>query len=602
MNQIAVVFPNINFPIYYNQNDQVILTYREPNVLLLGENTDLNILCEATVADPVSTTNLKIIPSLTARIQPHENQSHKPIDLQNFLYLNWSVAQKFQIKENEPYLLELQFPKLIRLSANFHKFCNRFRKIQYQLSELGTANLNVPKQFPVLIRVKDNLPNDFVLETILGHPNIFTSKTMIQSLKISESQIAKISPLEDFKNNRVLFLEETVKLAKYKILVLILANPYNSQIKLLGDCRKQLIAAIMDEQQKDAVLYDQQLIFLNDALMMLKIFEKVPDGTLKEIKLLHLRLNVEKLKAKKAEIEKVLNEVITTDAGDNLKFDPIKPGRFKEIMEIYDEKLKVSSKKMTQFIYKGFHQKELVELRCALKEGCSQVLMLKGLVGSGKSTIIDRLFQSNETQFFSKARISFKELMSPTNPEESASLVLIRKYVKLNFELAVLNQPSILVLEDIDVICKHKDRIDAMNPEEGILADTTSALLKDLMKDILDLGYSVCVYILVTTRGADFLSEEFNKVKKKEIAIDKISTEGKVGFLASELEQFGTHIKDEQLKLLEMFNLQNLVVLREKLSRELELYPKEEVPPKKADSIFQSHLDTLCNSISTVSR
>ena len=569
---------------------------------MLGENIDLNILCEAIVADSTITTSLKIIPSLTVRIQSLENHANRPIDLQNYLYINWAVGQKFQIKENEPYLLELQFPKLVRLASNFQKFCNRFRQIQYQMHDAENINFNAPKQFPVLIRFKDNLPNDFLLDTTLGHPNIFAPKLMIQSLKMTESQIAKITPLEDFKNNRVMFLDETIKLSKYKILVRLLANPFNSQSKVLGDCKKQLIAAIMDEQQKDAVLYDKQLIFLSDSLMRLRIFEKSPDGLLKDIKLLHFKLNPEKLKAKKAEIEKVLNEVITTDLGDNNKLDEIRPGRSKEILEIYDEKLKAASKKNANFIYKGFHQKELTELRCALKEGTSQILMLKGLVGSGKSTIAERLFQSDETHFFSKARVHFKELLSPKNPEESASVVLIRKYLRLNFELAILNQPSILVLEDVDVICKHKDRIDAMNPEEGILAETTSALLKDLMKEVLALEHNVCVYVLITTRGGDFLSEEFGKVKKKEIAVEKISTESKVGFLSSELEQFGTHIKDEQLKMLEMFNLQNLVVLREKLSRELELYPKEEVTPKKADAIFQSHLDALCNSMSTVSR
>ena len=581
LNQISVLYEGVKFPMYYNEYNYVLLTYKSKVKMTYGciaTDAKINILCleeEKKEEDGERSRTSKQSKQSGVKQQSLGKVNFKvkvrkeipqEIFTENYLYVDSEVALKYGLKEEKLYRIYVKNSFWRKKEKSFAKFVRYYKK----MANTKTTDYPNPKKleysFLAYLKFEQGQSNHLDFEDeekSMNYITVYPGTKLVKKLsRQDEIQIDLDENIKDFSSCRIIDMKDEHFVQKLNISVYVLY----SQTANEGNNIKQRLLAQLEEQlyqnKKEALLLSNQLFYSGGSICLVRINERTPEKKFHEIELLKLTnqsqkpLSNEDLK----QHLNILSDIIEIKSDIKLEELGLSSKRVEKMMKKYGG---VLEKKEEAFEFYRQEAKTAADLFA--KDKSNKVLLVSGPKKAGKTNFIKRLKKTLGDDCY-WSYIDFKEFISPEKDIERFSLPLIKKFIEYKFDSLILRTGGVLALDNVHLLCKHLERIDSMNSHEIIISESLSnyivAKMKILKKSELNFNF------VLSSEGESFLNERLKKRVTDQINLKSIDIFEKKAFIQKIFDdQFVEHSSksiEEIVELTEFMNINAFILLKKK--------------------------------------
>ena len=591
MNQVAVLFHEMTFPIYYNQFNYVIVTYKsnDPNpFVLLTENSQLNIFClevPKSKEDQKNNIGSDIKKQIYFKIIDKEpNQELELFD--SYLYINEELANKLKIDENQPYISAPAYKVWKKMDKSYKSFVNEMQKIKSHQNQ--SKKFHEKPKFQIVFFKK--------LPTI---QHINQDKDYINSLQISKwfrvsrrlkkrdmLDINLTEKLEDFSKIRIIDMNHQILFIRLRIIV----NVYNSNnledFKITEEIIKLKLINNIISSQNSPILYDKQLILIEKLICIIKILENNADSKINVIDILKINLKIPKDQEQIKDIKTKLSDMIIINFShfhDKLVSEKRLEYYISKINKSND-KLRTINKSDQIFFTSEFNQ--IMNITSLwLHDKTPFCHLIYGPKLGGKTSMALRI-KNQLKNCINYQFIDFNQFLNFDKNSGNISLAMIKAYLNLKFNIASIKQPTLLILDNIDSLCKNISRIDSLNSNEILISECLSALIKDNYKNMKNSNGNISIIFI--SEGRDHLNDQLLKIINDSTQLKKLNYEERKNYIKSILEHLSKEDSEEiinqEISLTENMNIAALKAIKDNFDNQIQLLETQKKNNPKLNS------------------
>ena len=571
LNQISVLYDGVKFPVYYNEHNSVILTYKAKGNLphgCISTDAKVTILCleeEKKEEDDgqMSQMSQKSVPNgikqnfgrIDFRIKVRHEVPHD-LSAENYLYIDSETAQKYGYKEEKLYRVHVKNSFWRKKEKSFGKYARYYRKVTNTKSNDYPNPKKLDYSFLSYLKI-DNREES-------SHPYITVYPARKLAARLSRQDEIQIDPdeeIKDFSSIRRYDIRNTL-LQKITIAVYVLHNESQNAAKHIRQKLAEQLKERIYQQKKEILLINNQLFKIDNHICLIKITERTPEKKFNEVEMLKLTNMKVGPEAANKNHEDELESIL--EVKSDVKFEELGLSikRIEKMLRKFS-----GSVEHKEVAPNDFYKKELKKACDVLRnKDNTQVLLVAGPKKSGKSNFIKRLKKDLGDEFY-WSNVDFKEFISAEKDIERFSLPLIKKFIEYKFETLSLRDRGILAFENVHLLCKHLERIDPMNAHEIIISEslssTIAAKIKSFERNNLPFSF------VFTSEGESFLHANLTKKITDQIALKSLDILEKKDFVKKIFTENyvdpSPRSVEEIIELTEYMNLNSFILLKKKV-------------------------------------
>jgi len=582
LNQISVLYDGVKFPVYYNEYNSVVLTYKSKGNLphaCIATDAKVNILCleeEKKVEDDlVSQRSQRSLANgakqnvgkIDFRVRVR-HEAASDLSGENYFYIDEETAQRYGFKEEKLYKVHVKNSFWRKKEKSFGKYARYYRKVTNTKSNDYPNPKKLDYSFLTYLKIENNRPLEDLREN--SQPYLCVHPARKLAARLSRQDELQIDPDEDIKDFTSIrrYDIKAPLLQKITIAVYVLHNESPNAAKHIRERLLEQLKERIYQEKKEILLISNQLFKIENYMCLMKITERTPEKKFNEIEMLKITKasgggGVNANQNQNQNREDDLDGIVEVKSDVRLEEIGLSIKRFEKMLKKF-----TGSIDNKETVPSDFYRKE-VRKGCEIlraESGNTQVLLVAGPKKSGKSNFIKRLKKELQEDFY-WSNIDFKEFISAEKDIERFSLPLIKKFIEYKFETISLRERGILAFENIHLLCKHLERIDPMNAHEIIISESLSSTIAAKIKTFE--RNKLPVHFVFTAEGESFLHASLKKKLTDQIALKSLDVLEKKDFVKKIFSE--NYIDpspksiEEIIELTEYMNLNSFILLNKKV-------------------------------------